>query len=274
MDTVLTHAPAQRHLAKLDAVYTHCDWHLGDHLLHLLYLRRLAIRHPEQKFVHAAAFVYLPQLIEVVADLANISLIDLEYRPSQSEDVWKNRDDYYLGHPKFYDFTGYYIEFFERISNILGFENPIKTSADFLFDYPAIKKIQRSDVDFLVINSSPMSGQFDGYSSDHFNWLIGLLLERGYSLLTTAPTPYDIPCTQTQQPALSVSAIGGASLSCKYIVGVATGPIWPTFNVWNTESVLLRVLLLDGERVFISPNTEHAETMPELVNILRERDLL
>lgn len=259
----------------MDTIFTHCDYNLGDHLAHLHYLRKLAIRHPERKFVHAAAFHLLPQLIEVVCDLGNISLIDLDYKPDNSEDVWKNRDGFFYGHPKQYDYTGLYIDFFQMISGIFGVENPITTPSDLLFDYPAIRRTRYPDIDFLIINSPPLSRQFAGFSDDHFNALIGLLIEHGYSVVTTAPSSYDdVPCTQRQDPPLSVSAIGGASLSCKYIVGVATGPIWPTFNVWNSDSVLLRVLLLDRERVLIAPNTEHAEAMPEVVDILRKRELL
>ncbi len=166
--------------------FTHCIYHMGDHLAHLYYyLRKQAVRYPEHHFVHAAHFEYLPQLIEVVSDISNISLIDIEYKPESSGDVWKNSDLFYDNYENKSDYAAVYVDFFRYLSSKLGL-----------------------------------------------------------------------------------------SLSCKYIVGICNGSTWPTFNIWNTESVLLRILLLDREQVLIAPNTEHARTMPELVNILRSRDLL
>ena len=252
--------------------FTHCIYHMGDHLAHLHYLRKQAVRYPEHHFVHAAHFEYLPQLIEVVSDISNISLIDIEYKPESSEDIWKNRDLFYDRYENKGDYASVYIDFFRYLSSRLGLESPIHTASDLLFDYPAILKKRYAGIDFLVSNSAPMSSQFMGYNPDDFDDLIGKLIGHGYSVVTTAPSAHNVPCTQHNR--LSISAIGGLSLNCKYIVGICNGPTWPTFNIWNTESVLLRILLLDREQVLIAPNTEHARTMSELVNILQSRDLL
>lgn len=252
--------------------FSHCDWHLGDHLAHLHYLRKQAVRYPEHYFVHAANFDYLPQLIEVVSDISNISLIDLEHKPEFSQDAWKNRDNFFVHSANGNNYAALYIDFFKYYSEKIGLESPIHAPSDLLFDYPAILRKRYANFDFLVINSAPMSGQFIGFNPNDFDELIGKLIERGYSVVTTAPSSHNVPCTKSN--GLSISAIGGLSLSCKYIVGGCNGPSWPTFNIWNTHSVLLRILLLDREQVLIAPNTEHAKTMLELTSILRERDLL
>lgn len=254
--------------------FTHCDWHLGDHLAILHYLRKQASHYPEHHFVHAAHFFYLPQLIEVVSDLSNITLIDIEYKPESSQNGWKNTDKFLDEHPNKQDYATVYIDFFQYLSLKLGLESPIHEVSDLLFDYPAILKTRYNNFDFLVVNSAPMSNQFWGFNEEHFNDLIGKLIERGYSVVTTAHSSYpSVPCTFNNR--LSISAIGGLSLSCKYILGICNGPTWPTFNIWNTQSVLLRILLLtNGEQVLIAPNTEHAGTMQELINILQSRDLL
>jgi hypothetical protein len=256
----------------MPTIFTHCDWNLGDHLVHLHYLRKQTVAYPDIHFVHAANYDFLPQMIEVVADVPNISLIDIAYKSADSQDAWKNRDDYFVGHGKWADYAAFYIEFFDYLSKKLGLESPIHTPQDFLFDYPAIQKKRYPNFDFLVINSPPKSGQFLGYSANDFDGLIGKLLARGYSVITTAPSTHNTPCTQ--KSGLSVTAIGSLSLGCKYIVGVSTGPSWPTFNIWNTDSVQLRVLLLDRERVLIAPNTEHAKTIGDLRTILSDRGLI
>ncbi len=261
-----------RRLYKMTTFFTHCNWHLGDHLAHLHYLRKQAIHYPEHRFVHAANFDYLPQLIEVISDLSNISLIDIEYKPEFSQDAWKNREWFIERHVNKSDYAAVYIDFFKYLSSKLGLESPIHTASDLLFDYPAILKKRYASIDFLVFNNVPLSQQFIGFNPDDFDDLIGKLIDHGYSVVTTAPSVHNVPCTQHNH--LSISAIGGLSLSCKYVVGICNGPTWPTFNIWNTESVLLRVLLLDHDHVSIAPNTEHARTMFELLNILRSRDLL
>jgi hypothetical protein len=256
----------------MDTVFTHCDWHLGDNLVHLHYLRKVAVRHPERRFIHAANFQFLSQLVEAVVDIPNLSLMDLEYKSENSIDVWKNRNGFFQEHPNKFDYAEFYIDFFEHISEELNVRSQILRKSDFLFDYPGIKKRLFPAFDFLIINSGPMSLQFSTFSKVEFDDLIGLLLHRGYSVITTAPSIHD--CTATIHPRLSISAIGGLSLGCKYIVGISTGPSWPTFNIWNTESVQLRILMLEAERVEIAPNTEHAESMPEVLSILKARGLV
>lgn len=253
-------------------IYTHCDYHLGDNLVHLHYLRKQAIADPASRFIHAARYNYLPQLVEVVADMPNISLIELDYKPPHSQDAWKNRDNYFYSHPHWQDYATFYLDFFRYLSGKLGLSSPFRQPSDLLFDYPAIQKTRYADYDFLLINSAPMSGHFPEFNAADFDALTVRLLERGYSVATTAPTHTNAPCTMNSQ--LSVTAIGGLSLSCKYIVGVSTGPSWPTFNVWNKDSVLLRLLLPAQEQVLIAPNTVHARTLSEAIDILQTRGLL
>ena len=257
----------------MSKIFTHCDWGLGDNLVHLHYLRKQAIHYPEHHFVHAVTLSHLPPLIEVVSDLTNISLIDIEYKPENSLYVWKNSDDYYINSPNWSNYALLYIDFFRLISGKLGLESPINAPSDLLFDYPAILRYRYPDIDFLVVNAAPMSRQFLGFNPNDFDDLIGKLAGRGYSVVTTNPSAHsNVPSTFNNR--LSISAIGGLSLSCKYIVGICNGPSWPTFNIWNTSSVLLRIFLLDREQVLIAPNTEHARTMLELNNILLNQGLL
>ncbi|TAN51768.1 MAG: hypothetical protein EPN21_05645 [Methylococcaceae bacterium] len=256
----------------MTTLYTHCDYNLGDNLAHLHYLRKQAVRYADHHFVHAAKYAHLPQMIEVICDIPNISLIDITYKPEHSQDAWKNRDNYFYSHAGWQDYAVFYLDFFRYLSDKLGLISPFEKAEDLLFDYPAILKTRYAEYDFLVINSAPMSGHFPEFNPADFDTLIAALLDRGYSVATTAPSHTNAPCTMNSQ--LSVTAIGGLSLSCKYIVGVSTGPSWPTFNIWNKDSVLLRLLLPAQEQVLIAPNTVHAKTLPEAVEILKNRGLL
>ncbi|MDE2020336.1 MAG: hypothetical protein KGJ13_08380 [Patescibacteria group bacterium] len=255
-------------------IQTHCDYNFGDSLVHLNYLRKLAVLYPEKQFVHAAKAALLPQLREVVQDIPAISLIDLSQKQPESINIWKNRNGDFFKHQKRYDWAGFYLEFFDILSRDLGVENPIKQPEDFLFDYPGITAKKYPPIDFLIINSQPFSGQFVNFWGEQFDWLIGKLREKKYSVVTTAPCSHPVPCTQGHAPPMSISDIGSLSLHCKYIFGVATGPIWPTFNVWNLETVKLRLLLLDGERIEIAPNTYHAESVGDGIKILKQHGVM
>jgi len=253
-------------------IYTHCNWNLGDHLAHLHYLRKQAVNYPNHQFIHAAKFDFLSQLIEIIADLPNISLIDIAYRPDHSTDSWKNRDNYFVSHSKWADYGWFHIEFYRYLSSLLGLESPFSQPSDLLFDYPSILRKRYPAFDFLVINSPPKSGQLQGFNPNEFEDLIAKLLASGHSVITTAPSSHAVPCTA--RSSMSVTSIGSLSLGCQYIVGVSTGPSWPTFNVWNAKTVQMRLLMLDRERVLIAPNTEHARNMKEVKAILSDRGLL
>jgi hypothetical protein len=123
------------------------------------------------------------------------------------------------------------------------------------------------------VNSRPRSGQYRAFRAAEFNSLINALLARGHSVVTTAPSVWGVPCTQCMN--LSITAVGGLSRYCRHIVGVPNGPMWPTFNIWNQDRVQTRVLFLDnGQKVFLSPNTEHVRSMAEATDVLRKGGLL
>lgn len=224
--------------------FTHMTGHLGDNLWHLNYLRRQAQRYPEHRFVHAARFDYLSQLVEVVCDLSNITLTSLDFKPKESLNAWINHEKFHDNHPQYGDLVGVIIDRSRKISEEWGLEMPFQTRKDFLFDYPALRFLKVLPFDVLVINARPLSGQFKGYSEAGFEDLVQTLINNGLSVVTTSRSRLKVRCTQDD--GLSVSLIGGMSLFCKCIIGVSSGPIWPTFNVWNQDSVKLRMVLHDN----------------------------
>ncbi len=258
---------------------THNAYHLGDQIVHLNFLRKVALANPDRQFVHAAQWQYLKQLQDVVADVPNIKLTDYNYTtPSDSINAWRGDNQFWYSHPDRLDFVKFHVEaWFPFLADRMGVENPIKCAKDMLFDYPAIAAspglLNHPPFDVLLINSAPGSGQFTGFNE----WELGKLgcdiAEKGFSVISTAPTPSSkIPCTADQN--LSVTQIGHLSLHCHTIVMVSTGPSWPTFSIWNQKSIKLRVILLDSERVHLSPNTMHCARIEEAREVLKKAGLL
>ena len=70
--------------------HTFNEWHLGDNLVHLHFLRRLAVEHPDCEFVHACRAEYHEQLKPVVWPLANMKIAPLKGRNPNGIDAWRN----------------------------------------------------------------------------------------------------------------------------------------------------------------------------------------
>ena len=254
---------------------THCDLRLGDNLAHLHWLRKMAQVYPEHRFVNAAHLCYLNQLQEVVWDLPNLRLIPTEYKPGDSIDVWKNAGGYWETHLLKNDYGRFYICFFRMIAEKMGLESPLNEPSDLLFDYPAILKPKAvsEPFDCLVINSAPQSGQWKKYNEANMNAMIAVLA-RQMKVITTAKTPFDLACTNDPRLTYTVTSIGSLSLHCKYIVMVSTGPSWPTFNIWNKETIKRRVILIDSENVNIAPNTVSCDNCMDAIKMLQLEGIL
>jgi hypothetical protein len=223
-------------------IKTFCDWHLGDNLIHLNFFRRLAVANENSNFIHAAPAEQVWQLKKVVSDLGNCRVVDSRSGDGWI-DSWKNADNFFTGHPLMGKFTAFHIEHFNRLSGKLGFESPIKCSADMIFDYPALWEEAWSgrEYDYLFVNSRPMSGQLCSYKEGFFGSVIDELVQHGKRVAVTQDDGHKgTVCTKP----LSVSEVGNLSIRCANIIGVATGPIWTTFNVRSKPK--LRIVCLDN----------------------------
>lgn len=267
------------HRLPLDAppvgrvISTFNAYHLGDQLFTLHYLRAQAKAHPAIHFSHAAPETYLPQLAPLTADLPNLSLSAAESAIFRAPlNTWLGADGWFYSQPDRHDFVAIYLRHFARLSHALGLPAPFTTARDLLFDYPALAPATAAYTGLrgvLVVNSTPQSGQFQSFSHDGFDRIIALLHAAGHTVYTTAPsrTP-DALCTLDL--GCSVTDIGRLSADhVTAIIGVPTGPMWPTFNVWNANTTPLRLLLLDTERVNLLPEStvhaNHLSLVPELL---------
>lgn len=247
---------------------TFCALRFGDNIAHLQLLRKLAVMHPEHVFEHSCRTDYMDWLAPVVEDLPNVHLLALpdgcpwEYQLPGSLNVWKGRDNWFYYHSRKADYFTFYLEWYQICAERMGLESPIKTRDDFLFDYPALLKETFLPLDFLIVNHKPASNQFQGYDPIGFGKLFELLQEKGYSVMTTADTD------------LSATSIGAASIHAKNLIMVSTGPSWPCWNIWNRDTVKMRIILLDSERVELAPNTHHCINLQAAYVTLKRHGLI
>ncbi len=260
----------------MKTVLTFNALHLGDNLVHLHFLRKLAQAYPEIHFIHGAPDQHLAQLYPLWQDLENLTVKSIGEVGQGAINAWRGAGGHWYAHPQRNDFVAYHLDWFRHLARAMGLDSRIHCARDLLFDYSALQMpAQDGGVErTLVINSPPASGQWSGFNLDAFDKLIALLEQAGHNVITTQPSLIDdVRCTQADR--MDVTAIGRLSQRCRVIIGCVTGPMWPCLNVWNADTVALRVHLLDQERVdYIPERTVHCNNLSLVPELLKDRGLL
>ena len=236
-------------------VTTYLQWHLGDNLIHLHFLRKLAQKYPELQFEHALNPQYLAQCQEVVEDLPQIKLLALvPGEVPRGMDAWKGAEGFFFAHPDKLNFGKLYVALFHKMAAQMGLESPIATPDDLLFDYPAIvRKRQFPRYDVLLINSKPLSEQFKSYNEQDFEALAHDLQARDLRIITTQKIK-GFDCTLDQN--MSVTDIAHVSVTARYLIAVCTGAMWPSINIYNQGAQQIKIILNDHEVVAIGKNIQ------------------
>jgi len=219
-------------------IQTYNEYHLGDQLIHLNYLRRLSYLYPNYIFRHYCQDIYIPQLLAVVEDCPSIEILPLGERDGSAVNCWLGVDGWFYRHPKQRHWVDLHLDWFATLSTRLGVENPIRTKYDLLFEYPALRKKVYQPFDVLIINCPPGSNQLPTFSLEKFESLTKKLCE-DMDVITVYPTKL---CPSTLEMHMTVTEIGNLAQFCQYIVAVDTGPLWTTYNQWNIDSILGRTI--------------------------------
>jgi len=243
----------------------------GDNLEHLNFLRKLVVKNPDLQCFQYSKPEVLPQLFEVVEDLPQIVLKHVDERPANAVNAWISCDDFIQRYPgRNSEHVKFMPDWFNHLAQKVGVENPIKTVEDLLFDYPALLKPVPETFGVLVINSAPCSGQLRGFNAGEWAQLARDLAQKN-TVITTEKVD-GLPCTRDLN--LSLSGIGSLSRSVHSILGVATGPIWPTLNIWNHNRLNLRVMFVDNEYLRYDGRSHTTNDMGRARQLAKENNLL
>jgi len=218
-------------------IYTFNEYHLGDNLIHLNYLRRACLKNPDKEFTHYCNPQYHPQLLPLIEGVP-IELGDLHIHP-KAVNAWIGANNFFYQHPQCRHWLQVHEAWFAFLSSILDISNPMASKGDYLFDYPALSDPATYAFEYLVINSAPMSNQLPDYNPRFFENIVRNLCNDGKKVVTTSPTGL-CPCTLDHY--FTVTDIGVLSKSVQHIIAVDTGPLWTTFNTHNAYSVLSRTI--------------------------------
>ena len=231
-------------------IHTYNEYHLGDNLVHLNYLRRVCKDNPDLEFTHHCNLQHHSQLTPLLEDLP-ISLQGLSIPPG-ALNAWIGYKNFFYNHQDRGNWVVFHLDWFNYLSDRLEVSNPIACRDDFLFDYPALNVTIPITFDYLIINATPNSGQLPDFDAQFFKNRVRNLLNEGFSVITTNPTGMGL---STLEMGLDVTGIGSLSKYCKHIEGVATGPMWTTFNLFNLDKVLSRKFYCAHQTVNLTDNT-------------------
>jgi hypothetical protein len=120
-------------------IHTYNEYHLGDNLVHLNYLREVCKKNPDLEFTHHCNPQHHAQLTPLLEGVA-IELGDLMIPPG-AINAWIGRDNYFYNHPLRADWVAFHLSWFDHLSDLLEVSNPMACREDFLFDYPALNLI-------------------------------------------------------------------------------------------------------------------------------------
>lgn len=174
-------------------------------------------------------------------NIGKIINLPLSEKTDNSLNCWINRNWEYESWKNsissYSNFDTFYIDFYEKLFIDAGFQSPITTTQDFLFDHPVIDDFSEEvdEYDFLIINSVPFSGQWF-YNEKLFDILIRRIKENGYSVITTKKTSISgVPCTMDL--GYDLLQIGAQATKVNYVIGVHTSPWLFSLNKYSVNKV-------------------------------------
>jgi hypothetical protein len=242
---------------KKDFIF-HNRFHYGDHIFNLKFLFNISNVLKERGI--KITYLYDPAYIKNVGELeryVNKDVVTLDTIPAHLNPVGSlppEAIELWLSHPidgvDYRKVDVFFDLYYKNIVKILGIQDAgVNTSLyqkeDYLQDLYNKFDNKFKDLDILVINADPQSGQLYGYDKRQFDTMCKRLHKGGYKMATTTEVDASIPCTY--RDGLALQDIGAVSTHAKCIIAINSGPVVPCYNEATQKSVKKWILFVDGE---------------------------
>lgn len=224
----------------------HSRFHYGDNIFNLKFFYNISKILKEKNMI--IYYYYDTNQIKNVVELERyvdkntLKLLPLSETPNNSVELWMGIDIDGTHHG---DFDVYFRKFYSNILNKLNLNDgnidvSLYQNEPYLLDIYNKLDDKYKNLDILMINAEPKSGQFD-YNIDEFK-TISKELSIKYKIATTTCVDDSIPCTMRDN--LTIQDIGAISTHAKYIVAVFSGPLTSCFNYYSKAHVKKWIFLL------------------------------
>lgn len=247
----------------------HNTAHLGDCLFQVHYINKLTEKYQDFCVTFCCNESYHYQLNEFVIFKDRVKLESLSSISSNSIDTWITRE--VPGKRQMLDrlnedglYDVFYVSFFKGLSQLLSLDSPINDPKDMLLHNQELLNNNNlsGDIDFLFINSVPMSGQFSDYDNNRLNLVIKEL-SKTKKVITTAPNDCGAPCTIDY--GLTLMGIGNLSIFAKNIVAINTSPAIACFNIFNIDKFEKFLVLENNIRYSFNNRIKNIKLINEIM---------
>lgn len=257
--------------------YFHNFYHLGDNVFNMIFFKIIKAHIQENNIIihYYCQPEYIKQASEFV-DIPNVQIEHIQNKPSHSIELWIDKEMRGLSWTKIYNkncqlgmsrsfYDRFFSSFFNNVMENMKIQIKIKTfyykDNDLRDRYVSINK--RFDntyrkIDILILNSQPMSGQFN-YNKSEWDEHIKLL-NRHYKVMTTTKVD-GIACTMDNH--LSVKDIASISTRVKIIIAVNSGVVPGLLNKYTLNNVK-HVYIFDDRCKFSYKKFENRDSIKEI----------
>ena len=223
-------------------------YHLGDHVFNIIFFNKILphLKKNNMKIEYYMEESYRGQVEEFILDRDIIQIKRMEQRGLEA---WINNRDIVLHYElqTKIGFDTYYVYYYNRLLKLMNIpmilldlkyeDNELLLRKNrILGGFPHFRNLE-----ILIINSEPMSGQYR-YNRNDWNQFI-LYLSQKYKIITTLKIP-NIPCTMDYK--LTIKDIASISTYMKYIISINTGPFVGCYNKYTLENVEKIYMFVDN----------------------------
>jgi hypothetical protein len=163
--------------------------------------------------------------------------------------------------------TLFHKEIFVHLNLPTNFTDYIYKDPDLLIRYEKLND-KYKNIDFLIVNSKPLSFQYT-YNQELWDRLLDKLTEQNYNIVTTLKYK-DLKCTMDDD--LTIKDIASISTHSKNIISIATGPITPLINEDTLNFVNCFFIIGDSEFFYLNypkcKNVTQLETLIDYIDLL------
>jgi hypothetical protein len=242
------------------------EHHYGDNILNLKFLYNISSSLANRKIHYYYQDKYNKQKeLDRYVNKDIVQLLPLASKPADAIHLWMGNN---IGNVISTDFERYYELLYKNILSSLSINAPIDTSL--YQSEPYLEDIYKGlnpkfhDLDVLIINSHPQSGQLKTYDKVPIDAMC-IRLQGKYKIATTTPVNDAIPCTM--RDGLFLQDIGAISTHAKYIIAVFSGPITACFNSSTKKNVKRWFIMTSDPYIFTQIDCVLVPRMEQLANI-------
>lgn len=251
------------------AYHFYCRFHYGDNIANLKFFYDISEKLKENNIM--IYYYYdnqqIKNTVEIERYVDNETLIlrRLSEKPADSVELWMGMDLDGINHG---EFDVYFRKFYSRILSTMHLENSgidvsLYQKEEYLLDIYERLDDKYKNIDVLVINAEPQSGQFS-YNKHTMDAMCRKLASK-YKIATTTCVDDSITCTMRDK--LTIQDIGAISTHAKYIIAVHSGPIVPCYNEAAKNNVKKWVIMVKQDYRFKDVNAVILKSAYELIDV-------